>query len=298
MGRPMMHLTLSGYFEDERLPLELIRRNPQVPFPLHTHEFSELVIVLSGTGTHFTDTDEYTVSAGDAFVVEGNSAHGYRNVKDLVLVNILFDPVRLNVPEADLKEIPGYRALLTLEPRYRRTHSFESRLRLEPDQITKAESLIDALERECREKRPGYHSLAAAYFMQIVGFLARCFTATDSPQARPILRLADALTHIEENLDRRIRIEELLAITQMSESTLLRAFKKTVGMSPVQYQMHRRIERACQLLELPELTITEVSYRSGFSDSNYFSRQFRKLKSRTPREFRREQLAAKTTGGR
>ena len=283
-----MHLTLSGYFEDSRLPLELIRRNPQVPFPLHTHEFSELVIVLSGTGTHFSDTDEYTVSAGDAFVIEGNTAHGYRNVNGLVLVNILFDPVRLNVPEADLREIPGYRALLTLEPRYRRTHSFGSRLRLNPEQTARAELLINSLERECREKQPGYHSLAAAYFMQIIGYLARCFTASESPRTRPILRLADAMTYIEENLDRRIRIEELVGVSKMSESTLLRAFKKTVGMSPSQYHLHLRIEMACDLLTRPELSITEVSFRSGFADSNYFSRQFRKATRRTPREYRRE----------
>lgn len=297
MGRPMLHLKQSGYFADERLPLELIRRRPQFPFPLHTHEFSELVIVLSGSGTHFTDTDEYTLAAGDAFVIEGNSAHGYRNVNGLVLVNILFDPVRLNVAETDLREIPGYRALLTLEPRYRRSHGFQSRLRLKGPQLAHAETLVDSLERECREKRAGYHSLAAAYFMQIVGYLARCFTESDVPQSRPILRLADAMSFVEENLARQVRMEELVAISELSESTLLRGFKKAVGLSPMQYHLHLKVERACELLCRPELSITEVSYRSGFSDSNYFSRQFRKSMECTPREYRRKLLGRGSTIG-
>lgn len=296
MVRPMLHLTRSGYFADDRLPLELIRRTPQAPFPLHTHEFSELVVVLSGRGTHFTETEEYTVGAGDAFVIEGNHAHGYRNLSNLLLVNILFDPTRLSIPQGDLREIPGFRALLTLEPRFRRSHAFETRLRLDPEQLKRAEALIDALEQECREKRPGYHSLAAAYFMQIIGYLARCFTETDAPRTRPILRLADAMGFIESNLDRRLRIEELVTLSRMSESSLLRGFKKAIGMSPTQYQLHLKIERACRLLKRPELSIMEVSYRSGFSDSNYFSRQFRKTMHRSPSDYRREVTAAGAPG--
>ena len=288
----MLHLSRSSHFEDDHLPLGVIRRKPQEPFPLHTHDFSELVIVLSGTGTHFTQTDEYTVTAGDAFVIEGNSSHGYRNVKGLELVNILFDPIVLGVPSADLRAIPGYHALMTLEPRARRDDGFRSRLRLKPDELERAEALVDSLEREFREKRPGYHSLAAAYFMQIVGFLARCFTATDEPKARPILRLADAMSFIEEHVTRRISIGELIAVTQMSESTLQRSFKRVLGISPTHYHLHLQIQRACTLLLRPELSITEISYRCGFSDSNYFSRQFRHMKGRTPREYRRRAAGA------
>ena len=63
--------------------------------------------------------------------------------------------------------------------------------------------------------------------MQIIGHRARCFTESDTPQTRPILRLADTITYIEQNISSRVRIEELVEVSGMSESTLLRAFKRT-----------------------------------------------------------------------
>ena len=80
------------FFQDDDLKLELIERNPQIPFPLHTHDFSELVIVLSGTGIHFTYGDEYRIAPGDVFYIESGFAHGYKETQKLHLYNILFDP--------------------------------------------------------------------------------------------------------------------------------------------------------------------------------------------------------------
>lgn len=288
MTPPMLHLTRSSYFADERLPLKLVRRTPQPPYPLHTHEFAELVVVFSGSGTHFTETGEQTVTSGDVFIIDGNNAHGFRNLNDLMLVNILFDPDRLSVPKTELEAIPAVRRQSRRIPR--------RRLRLDGRQLAKTESLIETLERECREKRTGYRSFAAATFLQIIGHLARCSAERISALPGTGHRLAEAVALLEENPDRRIRMDELVEISELSESTLLRRFKKAFGMSPLKYHLSLRIERACELLARPELSITEVSYRSGFSDSNYFSRQFRKVKQRSPREYRRQAVRLDVKG--
>ena len=280
-------LTKSEFFEDLSLPLELIRRNPQEPFPLHTHEFSELVIVFSGRGVHFTESEEWTIEAGDVFVIRGECAHGYRTIEALSLVNILFDPMHLGVPESDLLAIPGYHALVTVEPHYRKEHKFTSRLRLSREQLAQVALLSDALERETGAKQPGYRSMAAAYFMQILGYLSRCFTSAATPKHVSLLRLGEAIGHLERNIGRRVGIAELRAITHMSESSLLRAFKKTVGLSPIGYHLRLKVRRACRLLESPDLPITEVAYLAGFSDSNYFSREFRKVTGMSPRAYRK-----------
>jgi len=290
----MLHLTMSEFFQKSGPPVELLRRSPQIPFPLHTHEFSELVVIFSGQGIHFTDRDEYVVSGGDVFVIEGNQAHGYRNVDDLVLVNILFDPEQLRVPEADLTRIPGYHALVTLEPLLRRSHGFQSRLRLSSSHLDRVKELVDALEEECRYKQPGYQSLATAYFMQIVGYLSRCFTNADGPHAKPLIGLARAVSLLDENLARSVRISELVSASDMSESSLLRAFRGSFGCSPIEYHLRLRLEHAAGLLPGSDLSITVIAGRCGFSDSNYFSRQFRKHYGMSPRDYRRESEA----GGR
>lgn len=58
------------------------------------------------------------------------------------------------------------------------------------------------------------------------------------------------------------------------------------GVSPLQYVLHLRINYACRELQETRRGITEIAYDSGFEDSNYFSRTFRKFIGMTPREYR------------
>lgn len=295
--RAAPRLTKSAFFEDRTLPLELIRRNPQEPYPLHTHEFSELVIVFSGRGIHFTESEEWKIGRGDVFVIQGECAHGYRSLDSLSLVNILFDAGHLGLPQSDLLAIPGYHALLTVEPHYRREHRFASRLRLADPQLAHLSLLLDGLERETSAREPGYRSMAAAYFMQILGYLSRCFASTATPKHQSLLRLGEAIGHLEQNVGRRVALSELLAITHMSESSLLRAFRKTVGLSPIGYHIRLKVQRACRLLVSSDLPVTEIAFRSGFSDSNYFSREFRKVMGMSPRTFRRSDARPSPANG-
>ena len=127
------HLTKEEFFSESGIPLIILPRNPQEPYPRHTHDFSELVIVTGGKGIHFIGDEEYTVRTGDVFVIHGDRAHGYSRLEDLLLFNILFDLDILGPGGEELKEISGYHALFKWEPRLRTKHRFESRLSLSPE---------------------------------------------------------------------------------------------------------------------------------------------------------------------
>ena len=150
------HFSISDFFSDPALPLAVHRRAAQRPKELHTHGFSELVLVLGGKAVHFTEEDEHPISTGDVFVIQGELAHGYRDSENLSLINLMFDEKRLNLPVADLRSMPGYHALFTLEPQYRRRHRFASRLRLNDGQLAQAAALAGLLEIEAKEKKAGY----------------------------------------------------------------------------------------------------------------------------------------------
>lgn len=63
--------------------------------------------------------------------------------------------------------------------------------------------------------------------------------------------------------------------------------KKEFGCTPNNYITEKRIDHAYKLLkENPELNISEIAYRCGFSDPKYFSRCFKKNIGRTPSEIR------------
>lgn len=73
----------------------------------------------------------------------------------------------------------------------------------------------------------------------------------------------------------------------LSRSRLFRAFKKILGISPLQYLTEQRIREACVLLARTEMPISEIAYRVGFENSLYFSKVFREKIRQTPSSYRR-----------
>jgi len=281
------HLSIKEFFNDPALPFAVHRQTAQRPKELHTHDFSELVLILGGEAVHFTEKDEHAISRGDVFVIQGKLAHGYRDSRSLSLINLMFDSKRLNFPESDLRSIPGYHVLFTLEPQYRQRHRFASRLRLNEAQLEQAAVLAGHLELEARERKAGYIFTAMALFMQLTSFLARCYDGEQTPESRALLRIGAAIGYLEDHYADPVSVEQLTKIAGMSESSLLRAFKQATSRAPTQYLLDLRLRRARHLLRYTSLNITEIAFQTGFDDSNYFARQFRKGVGTSPREYRR-----------
>jgi AraC-like DNA-binding protein len=61
----MYQLDSRKYWSDANVPVQFEFRNPQSPFPLHIHDFHELVLVYSGKATHLTINGDYDVQSGD-----------------------------------------------------------------------------------------------------------------------------------------------------------------------------------------------------------------------------------------
>jgi AraC family transcriptional regulator len=92
---------------------------------------------------------------------------------------------------------------------------------------------------------------------------------------------------IEERLTDNIRLEELAAVAGISQFHFARQFKASVGVSPHEYQLRRRIERARNLLlASSEPTQTEIAHSLGFSDESHFRKHFKRIVGVTPGQFR------------
>ena len=279
-------LYLSEFTGSEE-PIRFIRRNPQIPYPLHTHDFSELVIILGGKGTHITKFSRFEIYTGDVFVINGETTHGYENPDNLHLINIMYRPELLTRNASDLTALPGYHVLFNLEPKFREDHRFNSKLHLSPHQITEITPLIKEIENELESNNPGRLFMASARFYSLLGHLCRMYSNEDVSHGRQLLRIGKALSVLENALQRLVTLTELTELTAMSVSTLNRTFKEATGYSPIEYHLRIRIKKAGEILCNSSFNITEVAYRTGFDDSNYFSRQFKKIMGVSPLEFRK-----------
>jgi AraC family transcriptional regulator len=97
--------------------------------------------------------------------------------------------------------------------------------------------------------------------------------------------LRQVTSYINENLHQNLKVVELSAIAQLTPYHFLRQFKQTLGITPHQYILHKRIETAKQLLQQQELSIAEISVRTGFSDQSHLTRCFKRRVGVTPKQF-------------
>jgi AraC-like DNA-binding protein len=279
-------LRAKDWFHPDGFPLAVERREPQEPFGLHGHDFSEVVVVTGGRGTHRIGREAWPLSAGDVFVVKGREAHAYPDPQELSLINVLYQPERLRWDLGDLVSLPGYHALFTLEPQWRRRHQFNSRLHLPPAEIGHVLGLIDQLDAELKARGAGFGFLATALFMQLVAVVSRAYGHSPNPDSQALLRIAAAITHLETHYTEEIELDDLAGIAHMSKRSFLRTFQAATGQPPIAYLIQIRVNRAADRLRATDDPITDVAFAVGFQDSNYFARQFRQVMGVTPRAYR------------
>lgn len=279
-------LSKQDFFEDPSLPLQVYIRDPQLEFPKHSHGFDELVVILKGTAKHVIDGQEFPVKSGDVFVIAQNHIHQYQEMHGLALANLLFDPKALIMEQWDIRALPGFHALFSLEPTFRSQHQFKSRLQLSEQQLNHVNEMIHSLARETEARNPGYCVMAKGLFMQIAVYLSRCYSEDSTEESIDLLRIGDAIAHIEAHYTENISLQELAAKSHLSERHFLRVFHQCIGRSPINHLMHVRILKAAELLKHTNRTITDIAYDCGFSDSNYFTRCFRKTMEKPPKQYR------------
>ncbi|GAB5401782.1 MAG: helix-turn-helix domain-containing protein [Aureliella sp.] len=281
-------LKKQDWFHADGFPIVVERRDPQEPFGLHCHEFSEIVIITGGKGLHITGEDSYELVPGDTFVIGGDRPHDYLNMDHLTLVNILFDPIEFSMSFGDLDTLPGYHALFTLEPAWRKRHHFTSRLQLKPAELTEALRTVDRLDEELASRKPGFRAMASAEMLQLVTFLSRCYSKSRNPESKKLLRIAESISHIQQNYAQQMSLDELIEISGMSRRNFIRTFESAMGTSPIKFLIQIRIQEASRLLRTTDRSVTDIAYEVGFADSNYFSRQFRAALGVSPRDYRRQ----------
>ena len=107
---------------------------------------------------------------------------------------------------------------------------------------------------------------------------------TDFPEG-----IRSAVHFLHQNYTKPADIAALARISNLSPSRFHAVFKSNIGVSPHQYLLHLRIERAKEMLVSDKNSVTDVANAVGFEDAFYFSRLFKKHTGMTPLAFRKKQ---------
>ncbi|MEO1431451.1 MAG: AraC family transcriptional regulator [Cyanobacteria bacterium J06633_8] len=102
----------------------------------------------------------------------------------------------------------------------------------------------------------------------------------------PLHQLQQILDYIDAHLDQDIKLADLAGLLDISQFHFSHLFKQSIGMSPYQYLLQQRVERAKQLLKQKDRLIVDIALECGFSSHSHLSRKFRQFTGITPKQYR------------
>lgn len=263
-------------------------RRPQPAFPLHAHDFCELVIVASGNGWHVLNGEPHLLSCGEVLYLGPEDRHAFDDVQDLHLTNVIYRP------NAGLLRPERLRPYLEPNPE----EAGERRYwQLSDDALGRMKPLLDALARESSESDAAAQLMAESLLVQLFVTLWRERFAADGQQLAPRARLAQLLGYLRRHCTQPIDLERLAQRFGYSPRNLRRVFREATATTPHDYLVKLRLGRAMRALRASDAPVTAVALASGFNDGNHFSYAFKKQTGMSPSRYRREARAAAAARG-
>ena len=284
-----MHTEKMERWNKHDIPLRVIVTNMDNVVPTHAHDFIELVIFSKGNAIHSIGDDnkeiKYSVMQGDCFVIMPNEKHSFESGKQAVYYNIIFSPSVLESAIDELKQFENWTALFGSN---NLTERIKVHLNLYDREIIT--NFIERLSNELDYCNFGYKLSARTILIEILLVILRNTTKemvvakTDFHNTPAVMRV---INEMETNSQKHYTLEELAKKANMCISGFTKKFRILTGMSPNEYLISLRIEKAQQLLLNSSTPVYEIAEECGFYDINYFIKVFTKYKNITPAKYRK-----------
>lgn len=147
-------------------------------------------------------------------------------------------------------------------------------------------ALRDELQQGCPGGSLYGETLGAALGVHLVTHYATSQLQPQSYDEFPARRLSQVLDYINAHLDGDIRLSTLAAMIDMSPFYFCHLFKRLMGISPHQYVIQQRVDRARLLLKQSDHSIADIALECGFGNQSHLTKQFKKQYGVTPKKYR------------
>lgn len=275
----------------------------------HSHDSMEIGIVTSGRGIHVMDCKRTEIKTGDVILVPPGHTHGFDLVdgdkllqfphvvhgKDVIdicvpmgILNILYDHTKLPIPLLDGQNIPLFSKFFPIN-HADLSYTSAPVLHLQDKEVLKFVCAC-AEELHNEEVFPYSGNLfgSTIRLLNVILTLLRNSNLKPSEEAMaPDKQLGNMLSYINANFMKDLKVPELARMSFVSTRQLQEKFKKYTGRSISDYIISKRIECAELLLKKGTQSIQEIAFDSGFNDFSYFSKKFREITGKTPRDYRK-----------
>lgn len=126
------------------------------------------------------------------------------------------------------------------------------------------------------QKKDGYTLLLTSIFYEILALLSTDYKKEDELLLRALSFISDRF------FDPELKLSQICRFAGASEATLRRRFYERFSLSPIDYIIELRIDKACELIAAQGLSVAKAAEKTGFSDPKYLSRQMKKRRGFSP----------------
>jgi AraC family transcriptional regulator, L-rhamnose operon regulatory protein RhaS len=244
--------------------IKVLSREPQLDYPEHRHDFSELVLVSSGSGIHIVNGHHSVVLPNTIACVSEHDYHQYSDNHDVTLLNILYNKNQLSVNRIAAGII-------------QRLESMSSHFLISQEAFTRLDSIGQQIRIEQLSDNRHSHLIVSLLFEQLLLLLDR--VDSDKYQGSPVMQ---AIIYLCNNYkEQTLSVNTICDIFEVSPKNLSNKLVQLTGLSTNRFINQLRIRKAMTLLQ-EGMTVTEVAYLVGYNDSNYFSTKFKAVMGEMP----------------
>ena len=238
----------------------------------HRHEHHQIVVGVRGEADRSVDGTGSHLDTWRACLVPTEARHDYcGDLQNHVLV-INLDPY---MPAINSPEHSEYETLAPL---------FERPRTLVLD--NKLQGLVQFVAGEF-DRSPDNQDMQRHMGASILHCMAeRLNEGREVRQNRHAISPDTIRRYIMENIQRKISVSDLAGVACLSVSRFHEMFRDVTGITPHQFLLQTRLDQAVQFLTMTSFSVSEISYRTGFSSQSALTNALRKHKGTTPSRLR------------
>jgi len=255
---------------------------------MHSQEFYEINIVLSGSAVHRIGERYLTVGKGDVFIIPPNVDHGYAGGQGFDVYHLLISPRYLEKNSAELKLLPAFSSFFRIDPLMREKTSAKLHFALNDAELGTLMPTLEGLALHSMEKSTESAIIAGGEALIVIAQLCAFYEkkgASITAENSEDETFLNSIAYLYENFDQTLTTDTLARIAQMSRTSYIARFKRITGLPPAKFQRQYRISVAKQLLSEGTLTQAEIAQEVGCCDISHFVRMFKAETGMTPFEF-------------
>jgi AraC family L-rhamnose operon transcriptional activator RhaR len=247
-------------------------------FEPHSHDFVEVVLVLSGQGKHVSLNGERLLAPNDVITLRPGAWHIYHSCQQLVVYNCCFSYELFQRELAWTNEEIWFQQLFKVGTTSAERHSIHF-FHLTPSASSTWVSHLDMIHSLKQTESLFQKTAILGHLLLLLSQFALCISEADEPgieqkQAHPRI-VFSAKGLLDEQCAYPWSLDALSNHLGIDRSYLVRLFTAHIGVSPMAYLARRRAEQAAHLLISTDLPIAAIGVKVGWPEPRHFARRFK-----------------------